>query len=65
MRRVNTERSSADTEGSSARMKRSPDGLSVALGLDLQRYLRIRISTKWDLITTGALEDKMNFYQYI
>ena len=25
--------------------------------------LRIRISTKWDFNTTGALEGKINFYQ--
>ena len=24
---------------------------------DLQRYIRIRISTNWDFTTTGALED--------
>ena len=33
-----------------------------ALWTDFQRYLPIRISTKWDFTTTGALEDKIIFY---
>ena len=38
---------------------------TIRSGWDFQRYLRIRITTKWDFTTTGALEDKINFYQYI
>ena len=39
--------------------------LEYAVQGHLQRYLRIRISTKWDFTATGAREDKINYYQYI